>query len=552
MAKQKFGAAALSIARDACRLDAYWSLPATGINVKPMIIRTSIVRPYLRLTRPLLPALVALAVSGVAVAQQPATQATPTTQQQPHPTPALPLSGFAELAGQQVQAVVNISSTQMRANTTAPGQSDRGGPPQGLPELPPGSPFEEFFRDFFGNRRQENRPGVALGSGFIIDASGLIVTNRHVIENAEKITVILHDDTTLPAELVGADTLTDLALLRVRPEKPLQATRWGDSDRTRIGDWVVAIGNPFGLGGSVTQGILSARARDIQQGPYDEFLQTDAAINRGNSGGPLFNLAGEVIGINTAIFSPSGGSVGIGFAVPSSLAKPIIEQLRQNGRVRRGWLGVQVQQVTPEIAEALGLGAPRGALVSSVSPNGPAARAGLMVGDVIVSFDQKPIPQMRRLPVLVAGTPIGNHIDVSFFRQGRERTLEITVGELDPELITNRKSQDRRPVPEPQAKPQAPVAGLVLAPINPQLRETFKIPAEIQEGAVVTEVADGSTAEARGMAAGDVILQLGDAPIRNAQDLRDRLEEAKRAGRSSVVVLVNRAGAARFVALPTG
>jgi len=295
--------------------------------------------------------------------------------------------GFGDLAEQQIKTVVNISTTQTRPQGS-PGRGPGGAPGQGqgpgqgpggqdLPEFPPGSPFEEFFRQF-REQQPTPRPVTALGSGFIIDAGGLVVTNNHVVADADEIQVILHDDTVLQAELVGNDPLTDLALLRVKTDRPLPAARWGQSNDLRIGDWVMAIGNPFGLGGTVTTGILSARARDINQGPYDEFLQTDASINRGNSGGPLFNMAGEGIGINTAIFPPTGGSIGIGFAVPSSLARPVIEQLRDFGKPRRGWLGVQIQAVTSEIAESLQLPGAKGALVTTVTPGGPAEQAGIL------------------------------------------------------------------------------------------------------------------------------------------------------------------------------
>jgi serine protease Do len=284
---------------------------------------------------------------------------------------ALPES-FADLAEKLVPSVVNVSTSQAIAEKANPD----------APQLPPGSPFEEFFRDFFGERggRGGNAPAPrtqSLGSGFIIDSSGLVVTNNHVVADADEITVTLQDDTMLKAEIVGRDAVTDLALLKVETKQKLSAVSWGDSNKTRVGDWVLAIGNPFGLGGTVTSGIVSARARDIHAGPYDDFLQTDASINRGNSGGPMFNLAGEVIGINTAIFSPSGGSIGIGFAIPSGLARPIIEQLRATGRVDRGWIGVRIQPVTDEIAESLGLDKARGALVTDVDPNGPAGKAKL-------------------------------------------------------------------------------------------------------------------------------------------------------------------------------
>src|SRR4029079_3651356 len=308
---------------------------------------------------------------------------------------------IADVAEKVIDAVVNISTSQT--------VEARGG---GTPQLPPGSPFEEFFDEFFKNRRQGEgqtpnrtpRRVSSLGSGFIIDASGIVVTNNHVISDADEVHVILNDGTRLKAEVVGRDQKTDLALLRVKSDKPLKAVKFGDSEKLRLGEWVVAIGNPFSLGGTVTAGIVSARNRDINSGPYDNYIQTDASINRGNSGGPLFNLDGEVVGINTAIISPSGGSIGIGFAVPSKTALGVIEQLKQYGETRRGWLGVRIQVVTEEIADSLGIKPPRGALVAGIDERGPAKPAGIVPGDVIVRFDGTEIREMRDLPRVVADT----------------------------------------------------------------------------------------------------------------------------------------------------
>ena len=328
--------------------------------------------------------------------------------------------------------MVNISTTQISK------KSDRG--PE-IPQFPPGSPFEEFFKDFFDRNRPDSAPRkvTSLGSGFIIDPSGYIVTNHHVIEDAEEVTVILHDDTNLKAKIIGRDTKTDLALLKVEAKKPLPYVKWGDSEKARVGDWVLAIGNPFGLGGTVTAGIISARKRDINSGPYDSYLQTDASINRGNSGGPMFNLDGEVIGINTAIFSPSGGSIGIGFAIPSAQARTVIDQLRKYGRTRRGWLGVRIQTVTDQIAESLAMGRARGALVAGVTDNGPADKAGIKSGDVIVAFDGQDIDEMRDLPRLVAETAIDKDVKVRVIRGGKPVELSVQVGEL-PDEIKERKA----------------------------------------------------------------------------------------------------------------
>src|SRR5579864_1160604 len=335
---------------------------------------------------------------------------------------------ISDVAEAVIDAVVNISTRQsvdMSSNA--------------MPQLPPGSPFEEFFDEFFKNRKGQNGPGGgqtprrvnSLGSGFIIDASGLVVTNNHVIADSDDITVILNDGTSLKADVVGRDTRTDLALLRVKPDKPLKAVKFGDSEKLRLGEWVIAIGNPFSLGGTVTAGIVSARNRDIQSGPYDNYIQTDAAINRGNSGGPLFNLNGEVVGVNTAIISPSGGSIGIGFAVPSKTAVAVIDQLKQFGETRRGWLGVRIQQVTDDIAESLNIKPPHGALVAGVDEKGPAKPAGIEAGDVIIKFDGKDIKEMKDLPRIVADTPVGKDVDVVIVRKGKEENRTVKLGRLE-------------------------------------------------------------------------------------------------------------------------
>jgi len=362
---------------------------------------------------------------------------------------------FADLAEGLLPTVVNIATTQVVENQR-------------------GQEFEEFFKEFFERRGtepppRERRRASSLGSGFIIDPSGYIVTNNHVIADADEITVRLQDDTILKATVVGRDEKTDLALLKVESDKPLPATKWGDSEKTRIGDWVIAIGNPFGLGGSVSAGIVSARQRDINAGPYDDFIQTDAAINRGNSGGPMFNLDGEVVGINTAIFSPTGGSVGIGFAIPSSLVKNIIAQLRENGEVRRGWLGVRIQTVTEELAEGLRLDTTQGALVASVTEGGPAEAAGIVQGDVVLEFNGRVVPDMRKLPRMVAETPIGEAVDVVVWRKGKRVTVKVDLGELDEEKVASIESQ-----PDPSDESgDIPDLGLALGAITPELRERF-------------------------------------------------------------------------------
>src|SRR5580658_2380399 len=364
----------------------------------------------------------------------------------PNPTPAtVSLPSFAPLVKKVMPAVVNISVTERAGTPTGddqdqdqdqnqdlgPGQGE--GPQQGFPS----SPFDEFLRRFFEqqgqpfrNMPQRNLQRVALGSGFIIDPTGYVVTNNHVVANADKVTVIFQDDSKHPAKVIGRDPKTDLALLKIDAPQPLPYVAWGDSGALQVGDWVVAVGNPFGLGGTVSSGIISARGRDIHAGPYDDFLQIDASINRGNSGGPTFNLEGQVIGINTAIYSPNGGSVGIGFAIPSDLAKPVIDQLEANGKVARGWLGVQIQDVTPEIAKGLGLPKAEGALVADVTKDGPAEKIGIKQGDVIIGYDGHDIVKLRDLPLAVAETKIGEKADVKVWRDGHDLTLAPVIASM--------------------------------------------------------------------------------------------------------------------------
>src|SRR6201995_4174443 len=354
----------------------------------------------------------------------------------------------ADVAEQVIDAVVNISTSQK--------VDARMG---NMPDLPPGSPMEEFFEEFFKNRRGQGgqgdadrapRRGNSLGSGFIIDTSGLVVTNNHVIADADEINVILNDGSKLPAQLVGKDSKSYLALLRVKTDRTLKAVKFGDSDKLRLGEWVVAIGNPFSLGGTVTAGIVSARNRDINSGPYDNYIQTDAAINRGNSGGPLFNLNGEVVGVNTAIISPSGGSIGIGFAVPSDSAMPGIDQLRQYGETRRGWLGVRIQQVTDDIAESLSIKPTRGALVAGVDDKGPAKPGGLQPGDVVVKFDGRALKEMKDLSRVVADTAVGKEVEVVVIRKGAEETHKGPLGRLED---GDKAVQASAKTPEPAEKP---------------------------------------------------------------------------------------------------
>ena len=453
-----------------------------------------------------------------------------------------PPASFADLAARLLPSVVNISTTQ----TARP---DSGPRPE-MPRLPPGSPFERFFRDFF-DRQQQNpmpRQGVtSLGSGFVIDASGVIVTNNHVIAEADKIAVILSDKTRLDAKVIGRDAKTDIALLRIDPgDRKLKALKLGDSDGTRVGDWVLAIGNPFGLGGTVTAGIVSARQRDINAGPYDDFIQTDASINRGNSGGPMFNLAGEVIGINTAIFSPTGGSVGIGFAIPSNLAGPIVDQLLKYGRARRGYLGVRIQTVTDEIAQGLDLPSASGALVTSLSPGGPAAEAKVEVGDVILTFDGKPISEMRSLPRIVAETAVGREVDVVVWRQGGKKSLKVRLGEFPED---EPKFASRTPTPQPKDATVESL-GLVLAAITPDLRKRFNL-ADDAAGVVVTDVKPDSPAAEKQIRPGDIIRKIGpkQSDITDPSQVGEAAESARKAKRETLLVLVERERGQHFIAL---
>ncbi len=446
---------------------------------------------------------------------------------------------FADLVEQLQPAVVNVSTTQM-----VTGQPE-GGTGPGF-EFPPGSPFRDFFDQFNQQRDDKPRRATSLGSGFVIDPSGLIVTNNHVIEGAEKISVTFIDDTTLEAELVGRDIKTDLALLRVKVDHKLAAVPWGNSDKMRVGDWVIAIGNPLGLGGTVTAGIVSARQRDINSGPYDDFIQTDAPINRGNSGGPLFNVEGQVIGINTAIYSQSGGSIGIGFAIPSNMAATVIDQLKKYGTTRRGWLGVQIQGVTDEIAESLGLKEVKGALVAGVLENSPAEAAKLQTGDVILKFDGKEVGESRRLPRVVAETEVGRTVDVVIWRNGKEIVAKVTLGELekfDEAALT-------KPEPE-KAKPEQrsiDELGLGLSTITPALAEKYRFESG-KEGVVITDVNADSGAAEKGLREGDIIVEVNQEKVATPDSVAAKIKAAAADGRRSVLLLIDREGDLRFVAL---
>jgi serine protease Do len=463
---------------------------------------------------------------------------------------------IADVAEKVIDAVVNISTTQnVAARATGP-SSERGG---AAPQLPPDSPFQEFFDEFFKNRRQgeggprggNNGPRRvnSLGSGFIIDTAGLVVTNNHVIADADEVNIILNDGTKIPAEIVGRDKKTDLALLKFKPpEKPLKAVQFGDSEGLRLGEWVIAIGNPFSLGGTVTAGIVSARNRDISSGPYDNYIQTDAAINRGNSGGPLFNLNGEVVGVNTAIYSPTGGSVGIGFAVPSKMVVGVIDQLRQFGEARRGWLGVSIQEVTDEIAESLSVKPARGALVGKVDDKGPAKPAGIESGDVIVKFDGKDIKVMKDLPRIVADTPVGKEVDVLLIRKGKEQIKKVTLGRLeDEEKLKEASLKSTAPVEEKPATQKA--LGLDLAALSPQLRTKYKVKDSVK-GVVITSTEGNRDAAEKRLSAGDVIMEVAQEAVTNPADIKKRVDQLKKDGKKSALLTVsNPDGEVRFVTL---
>ena len=483
---------------------------------------------------------------------------------------AVALPSFSPLVKKVMPAVVNVSASLKAGAATAEAQSDDqddndDDQDQAAPQPGPGgrqqqqgrgqgqqsfpqSPFDEMLRKFYEQQgraapRQQRERGVALGSGFIIDPTGYIVTNNHVVENADKITVIFQDDSEHPAKVIGRDAKTDLALLKIESSKPLPFVNWGSSEASQVGDWILAVGNPFGLGGSVSPGFISARGRDIHAGPYDDFLQLDASINRGNSGGPTFNLNGDVIGINTAIYSPNGGSVGIGFAIPSDLAKPVIQQLRDHGKVERGWLGVQIQQVTPELAKSLHLPKESGALVADVTAGGPAAKAGFKQGDVILSFNGHDISKVRDLPIVVAETPVGKTAPVKVWRQNAETTLSAEIAAMPDNMQVSQNGGG-----DGSASPSAAL-GLRLAPLTDDLRTQLHIGKSVK-GVVVVNVTDNSPLAEFGLQRGDVIVTVDQEPATSAKQILDRLTDAKNAkDDKSVLILLNRRGVNQYVAL---
>lgn len=462
------------------------------------------------------------------------------------PVPALARGpeAIADVAEKVIDAVVNISSSQAIDAKMGP-----------MPQLPPGSPLEDLFNDFFKNHGGQNGPNGegarrvnSLGSGFIIDPTGIVVTNYHVIADADEVHVILNDGTQLKADILGRDEKIDLAVLKVKTDKPLKAVTFGDSDNLRVGEWVIAIGNPFMLGGTVTAGIVSARHRDINSGPYDNYIQTDAAINRGNSGGPLFNLNGEVIGVNTAIFSPSGGSIGIGFAIPSKTVLAVVDQLRRYGEIRRGWLGVKIVPVTDEIGAALNIKPARGTLIAGLDDKGPAKAGGLEVGDVILKFDGKDIKDDRDLSRQVADTPIDKQVEVVLVHKGEQVTKTVKVARLADSEQTPAPAKSAAPAAKKPASKNA--LGLELADINADLRQRYHIKDNVQ-GVVITKVEANSPAAEKELKPGDTIVEISQLPVASAADVEKRIAQLKQEGRKSALFLVANADSdeTRFVAL---
>ena len=437
---------------------------------------------------------------------------------------------FADLADQVSPAVVNITTSAMVA-----------GPADGMPMVPEGSPFQDFFEDFGPPGGGTHREG-ALGSGFVISEDGYIVTNNHVIEGADEIEIEFFSGERLKAKLVGTDLKTDIALLKVESDKPLPFVSFGNSDLMRVGDWVMAMGNPLGQGFSVSAGIVSARGRELS-GTYDDFIQTDAAINQGNSGGPLFNMDGQVIGVNTAILSPNGGSIGIGFSMGSNVVSKVVDQLKEFGETRRGWLGVQIQDVTPDVAEAMGLEEAKGALVTDV-PEGPAKEAGIASGDVITMFAGQDVADAGDLTRRVADAPVGEAVPVIVLRGGQTEMLEVTLGRReDAEAVTMPASATA-----PETPSEMETLGMTLAPLDDDLRDRLGLDASA-EGLIVLNVDPASEAYTKGLVEGDLITEAGQQHITRLQDIEDRIKDAKDAGRKSILLLVRRGGDPRFVAL---
>jgi serine protease Do len=467
----------------------------------------------------------------------------------PGPAFAKGPESVADLADAVSDAVVNISATQTMDDKHA----------ENPPQLEPGTPFDDLFEEFFrrhqprGNDRQgqKQRKSNSLGSGFVVDPSGVVITNNHVIADANEVTVIFTDGQKLKGDVVGKDEKVDVAVLRVKPDKPLKAVKFGDSEKVRVGDWVVAVGNPFGLGGTVTAGIISARHRNIESGPYDNYFQTDAAINKGNSGGPLFNMAGEVIGINTAILSPSGGSIGIGFATPAATVVPVIDQLEKFGETRRGWLGVHIQNVDDTIAESLNLGQVHGALIAGTDDKGPAKAAGLKAGDVIVKFDGIEIKESRDLPKIVAAAPVGKDVAIVVIRQGKQITKTIKLGRLeDNDKLTSLAAKRGNAGKQAIAGAVEKALGMEFSSLTDDLRQKFAIKNNVVAGVVITGVDPDSVAADKHVQAGDVVMEVNQEPVKEPADIAKKIRALKEGGKKSALLLVaNGQGEVRFVAL---
>jgi len=444
-------------------------------------------------------------------------------------------AGFADLVAKVRPAVVNISTTEASRQTSGDEM------PREMPSFPPDSPMGRMFRHYFGqDQQQDAAPTHALGSGFIVDPAGFIVTNNHVVDGARKVSVTLDDGQTYPAKIVGRDPKTDLAVLKIDAGKPLPYVAFGDSDKERVGDWVIAVGNPFGLGGTVTAGIVSAHDRNLNNGPYDDYLQIDAPINPGNSGGPLFNQSGQVIGIDTAIYSPNGGSVGIGFAIPSSIAKDVVAKLREHGKVERGWLGVQMQPMTSALAKAIGRSDVQGVIIDQVQPNSPAAKAELKQGDVITAYNGKTIKDPRDLALAVANAGEGSTAALTVWRDGKERTLNVAIGK-QPGTQTAGQEEEAG----------GPRVGMSLAPLTPQARADLGLNSKA-EGVVVAQVTPGSRAAESGVRSGDVIVRVGSEAVTTPAEAASRIREAEGQKKEAVPLLVMRNGTTYYLALQLG
>jgi len=435
-------------------------------------------------------------------------------------------AGFGDLVTKVKPAVVNIATSGLAQPTSAPE----------APSLPEGSPFGDMFKQFFDHRGAA--PEHALGSGFIVDSAGYIVTNNHVIDGAKKVMVTLDDGSSYPATVVGRDAKTDLAVLKIDAGKTLPYVAFGDSDKERVGDWVVAVGNPFGLGGTVTAGIVSGHDRDINNGPYDDFLQIDAPINPGNSGGPLFNQSGQVIGIDTAIYSPNGGSVGIGFAIPSNIATKVVAQLREQGHVERGWLGVQMQPLTPSLAKAIGLAKAEGVLIDQVQPDSPAARAELQQGDAITAIDGNAIKGPRDLALAIADAQPGKSVDLSIWRNGSQKDIKVTVATQSKEQVAEASMDHSQSAP----------VGMTLAPLSPESRSELGL-APNAKGVIVSEVTPGSNADESGVKAGDLIVKIGNDAVATPNEAASKIRDAQHAKKEAVPLLVSRNGTNYYLAL---